>query len=54
MKRNLIHSGTGPEEQCTISVQHTDADIDRHLEILGSVAERLAGAPQAGEIEESV
>jgi glutamate-1-semialdehyde 2,1-aminomutase len=54
LNRGLIPSGTGPDEQWTISVQHTDADVDRHLEILGTVAERLAGAPQAGEIEESV
>jgi glutamate-1-semialdehyde 2,1-aminomutase len=54
LNSGLIPSGTGPDEQWTISVQHTEADVDRHLEILGSVAERLAGAPQAGEIEESV
>jgi len=54
LNRGLIPSGTGPDEQWTISVQHSDADVDRHLEILGSVAERLAGAPKAGEIEESV
>jgi len=54
LNRGLIPSGTGPDEQWTISVQHTDSDVDRHLEILGGVAERLAGAPQAGEIEESV
>jgi glutamate-1-semialdehyde 2,1-aminomutase len=54
LNRGLIPSGTGPDEQWTISVQHTEADVDRHLEILGSVAEQLAGAPQAGEIEESV
>ncbi len=54
LNRGLIPSGTGPDEQWTISVQHTDADVDRHLEILGAVAERLAGTPQAGEIEESV
>ncbi len=54
LNRGLIPSGTGPDEQWTISVQHTEADVDRHLEILGTVAERLAGTPQAGEIEESV
>ncbi len=54
LNRGLIPSGTGPDEQWTLSVQHTDQDVDRHLEILGSVAEKLAGAPQAGEIEESV
>ncbi|HTT74039.1 MAG TPA: aspartate aminotransferase family protein [Thermoplasmata archaeon] len=54
LNRGLIPAGTGPDEQWTISVQHTDPDVDRHLEVLGTVAERLAGAPQAGEIEESV
>ena len=54
LNRGLIPSGTGPDEQWTISVQHTDADVDRHLEILGTVAEHLAGTPQAGELEESV
>jgi glutamate-1-semialdehyde 2,1-aminomutase len=54
LNRGLIPSGTGPDEQWTISVQHTDADVDRHLEILGSVAERLVGTPRSGEIEESV
>jgi glutamate-1-semialdehyde 2,1-aminomutase len=54
LNRGLIPSGTGPDEQWTISVQHTDADVDRHLEILGTVAGQLAGTPQAGEIEESV
>jgi glutamate-1-semialdehyde 2,1-aminomutase len=54
LNQGLIPSGTGPDEQWTLSVQHTEADVDRHLAILGTVAERLAGAPQAGEIEESV
>ncbi|MGA8303193.1 MAG: aminotransferase class III-fold pyridoxal phosphate-dependent enzyme [Thermoplasmata archaeon] len=54
LNRGLIPSGTGPDEQWTISVQHTDRDVDRHLEVLGTVAEQLVGSPQAGEIEESV
>jgi len=54
LNRGLIPSGTGPDEQWTISVLHTDQDVDRHLGILGGVAQSLAGAPQAGEIEESV
>lgn len=54
LNRGLVPAGTGPDEQWTISVQHTDADVDRHLEILGSVAAGLAGRPEAGEIEESV
>jgi glutamate-1-semialdehyde 2,1-aminomutase len=54
LNEGLVPSGTGPDEQWTVSVQHTPRDVERHLEILGSVAERLSGAPQSGEIEESV
>jgi glutamate-1-semialdehyde 2,1-aminomutase len=54
LNRGLIPSGTGPDEQWTISVQHSDSDVDRHLEILGQVAEHLTGTPQVGDIEESV
>ena len=54
LNRGLIPSGTGPDEQWTLSVVHSDADIDRHLEILDGVAGHLAGKPVVGEIEESV
>jgi len=54
LNRGLIPSGTGPDEQWTLSVQHSTKDIDRHLEILREVAPTLSGAPVAGEIEESV
>jgi glutamate-1-semialdehyde 2,1-aminomutase len=54
LNRGLIPSGTGPDEQWTISVQHSEADVDRHLAMLRGVAPHLAGSPQAGEIEESV
>jgi glutamate-1-semialdehyde 2,1-aminomutase len=54
LNRGLIPAGTGADEQWTISVQHTERDVDRHLEILRSVAAGLSGAPQAGEVEESV
>ncbi len=54
LNRGLIPSGTGPDEQWTVSVVHTEADVDRHLEILKSVAPQLAGKPVVGEIEESV
>jgi len=54
LNRDLIPSGTGPDEQWTISVQHRTEDVDRHLEILREIAGSLAGPPEAGEIEESV
>jgi glutamate-1-semialdehyde 2,1-aminomutase len=54
LNKGLIPSGTGPDEQWTLSIQHTEAQVDHHIEILSSVADKLKGAPQAGEIEESV
>ena len=54
LNQGLIPSGTGPDEQWTISVVHTEADVDRHLQILDRVAPALAGASIVGEIEESV
>ena len=54
LNRGLIPSGTGPDEQWTLSVVHSDADVDRHLELLSEYAPQLAGVPVVGEIEESV
>lgn len=54
LNHNLIPSGTGPDEQWTLSVQHTEADVAKHLEILSNYAPKLVGKPVAGEIEESV
>ncbi|HYK94114.1 MAG TPA: aspartate aminotransferase family protein [Thermoplasmata archaeon] len=54
LTHDLIPSGTGPDEQWTISVQHTAKDVDRHLEILREFAPQLVGKPVVGEIEESV
>ncbi len=54
LNRGLIPSGTGPDEQWTLSVQHTEKDVDRHLEILADAASGLAGSLEVGEIEESV
>lgn len=54
LNEGLIPSGTGPDEQWTVSVVHQAADIDRHLEVLERIAPQLTGAPVTGEIEESV
>jgi len=54
LNRGLIPGGTGPDEQWTVSVVHTQADVDRHIEVLSSFADRLKGAPQAGEMDEAV
>ena len=54
LNRGLIPSGNGPDEQWTVSVAHTDRDVDQYLSIVGEFADQLAGTPHAGEIEESV
>jgi glutamate-1-semialdehyde 2,1-aminomutase len=33
----------GPDDQWTLSVQHTEADIDRYIEVFGEFAAELAG-----------
>ncbi len=54
LNRGLIPSGTGADEQWTLSVQHSEKDVDEHLRTLSEIASSLKGAPVAGEIEESV
>lgn len=38
MNRGIVPSALGPDEQWTISVQHTKKDIERHLEVFKEVA----------------
>ena len=33
----------GPDDQWTLSVQHTEAEVDRHIEVFGAFAAELAG-----------
>jgi glutamate-1-semialdehyde 2,1-aminomutase len=54
LNRGLIPGGTGPDEQWTISVVHTPAHVEKHLEILSSFADQLQGVPQSGEMDEAV
>ncbi|MFI5414101.1 MAG: aspartate aminotransferase family protein [Candidatus Lutacidiplasmatales archaeon] len=54
LNKGLIPSGTGPDEQWTVSVVHTERDVDLHLETLEEIADQLTGAPRRAEIEESV
>jgi len=41
MNEGVIPQPPGPDEQWTISVQHTEADIDAHLKAFGRVAPLL-------------
>jgi glutamate-1-semialdehyde 2,1-aminomutase len=54
LNRGLIPGGTGPDEQWTLSVVHTDAHVEQHLEVFSAIADRLRGAPQVGEMDEAV
>jgi glutamate-1-semialdehyde 2,1-aminomutase len=39
MNRGIVPMAPGPDEQWTVSVQHTRADIEQHLEVFKQVAE---------------
>jgi glutamate-1-semialdehyde 2,1-aminomutase len=39
MNRGIVPMAPGPDEQWTISVQHTKEDIQKHLEVFKQVAE---------------
>ena len=54
LNRDLIPSGTGPDEQWTVSVGDAPQDVERHLQVLDSIADELSGAPVHGEIAEAV
>jgi glutamate-1-semialdehyde 2,1-aminomutase len=41
MNRGIIPMAPGPDEQWTVSVQHTKEDIEKHLEAFKEVAENL-------------
>jgi len=38
LNRGIIPTGTGPDEQWTLSVQHTREDVQAHLEAFTDVA----------------
>jgi glutamate-1-semialdehyde aminotransferase len=44
LNRGVIPMATGPDEQWTVSVQHKEEDIARHLEVFGAVARTLRQA----------
>ncbi len=44
LNRGVIPMATGPEEMWTLSVQHTQEDVDKHLEALDSAAKVVAEA----------
>jgi len=41
LNRGIIPAGTGPDEQWTLSVQHTQEDVEKHLETFKEIAPAL-------------
>jgi glutamate-1-semialdehyde 2,1-aminomutase len=41
VNRGIIPAGTGPDEQWTVSAQHTEEDIEHHIEVFKLVAPAL-------------
>jgi glutamate-1-semialdehyde 2,1-aminomutase len=41
INRGVIPAGTGPDEQWTVSVQHSEEDIERHIEVFKQIAPTL-------------
>ena len=54
MNRGIIPAGPGPDEQWTVSVMHTQEDIDRVAEVFKEVAPGMASSFPVFAIEESV
>jgi glutamate-1-semialdehyde 2,1-aminomutase len=54
MNRGVIPAGTGPDEQWTISVQHSHDDIEKHIETFKEVAPLLRGFTMEVPIVEAI
>lgn len=54
MNREIVPAGTGPDEQWTMSVQHTREDVDRHLETLKEVASSIPQVKEEMAIVEAI
>jgi glutamate-1-semialdehyde 2,1-aminomutase len=54
LNRGVIPMATGPDEQWTTSVAHTQADVTRHLEAFEDVAEGLKQSRAEMPIVESI
>lgn len=48
LTRGLVPGGAGAPGPWTLSILHTDADVDRHLEVVEAIAPTLAGPPERG------
>ncbi len=54
LNRGIIPMGTGPDEQWTISVQHSKEDVEKYLEAFKEVAKELSQPSQAVQLVEAI
>jgi glutamate-1-semialdehyde 2,1-aminomutase len=54
LNRGVIPAGTGPDEQWTVSVQHTTDDINQHLEVFKEISSRVDSFKSTMPIVESI
>lgn len=54
MKNSIIPAAPGPDEQWTVSVQHSSEDIEKHLEVFRSIAPEIKNIKSRMDVEESI
>ncbi|MCX8193636.1 MAG: aminotransferase class III-fold pyridoxal phosphate-dependent enzyme, partial [Nitrososphaeria archaeon] len=54
LNRGIIPAATGPDEQWTVSIQHTSEDIDKHLEVFKDVSNIIKSVEISMEMVEAV
>jgi glutamate-1-semialdehyde 2,1-aminomutase len=54
LNRGIIPMGTGPDEQWTISVQHSKEDVEKYLEAFKEVAKEISQPSQAVPLVEAL
>ncbi len=54
LNRGIIPCGTGPDEQWTISVAHTEEDVQKHLQAFGQAAKVVQATSESLPIVEAV
>jgi len=54
LNRGVIPGGTGPDEQWTISVQHTEDSVKKHLEVLDQVLVKLRESKLTMDLVEAI
>jgi glutamate-1-semialdehyde 2,1-aminomutase len=54
LNRGIIPMATGPDEQWTVSVQHTKEEIETHLEVFKDVVRELMRSEVSMEMVEAI